>query len=86
MIDLACFQRQDRTLGQQEADLLARKQEVAAQGDRLVEVSAIARSMTQVLQQLRVGLDQAGFEQRRQLVELLIDRVVATDSITSRAR
>jgi hypothetical protein len=32
--------------------------------------------MTQVLQQLRVGLDQAGFEQRRQLVELLIDRVV----------
>jgi site-specific DNA recombinase len=35
--------------------------------------------MTQVLQQLRVGLDQAGFEQRRQLVELLIDRVVVTD-------
>jgi hypothetical protein len=42
--------------------------------------------MTQVLQQLRVGLDQAGFEQRRQLAELLIDRVVVTDSITSRAR
>jgi site-specific DNA recombinase len=59
---------------------------VAAQGERLVEVSATARSMTQVLQQLRVGLDQAGFEQRRQLVELLIDRVVVTDSITSRAR
>jgi hypothetical protein len=35
--------------------------------------------MTQALQQLRVGLDQAGFEQRRQLVELLIDRVVVTD-------
>jgi site-specific DNA recombinase len=86
VIDLACFQRQDRTLGQQEADLLAREQEVAAQGERLVEVSATARSMTQVLQQLRVSLDQAGFEQRRQLVELLIDRVVVTDSITSRAR
>jgi hypothetical protein len=42
-------------------------------------VSAIARSMTAVLEQLRVGLDQAGFEQRRQLVELLIDRVVVTD-------
>ena len=26
-----------------------------------------------------MGLDQAGFEQRRQLVELLIDRVVVTD-------
>src|SRR4029450_13539137 len=35
--------------------------------------------MTQVLQQLRVGLGQASFEQRRQLVELLIDRVVVTD-------
>jgi hypothetical protein len=31
------------------------------------------------LEQLRAGLDQASFEQRRQLVELLIDRVVVTD-------
>src|SRR5215217_898647 len=79
VIDLACFQRQDRTLAGQEADLLAREREVAAQGQRLVQVSAIARSMTAVLEQLRVGLDQAGFEQRRQLVELLIDRVVVID-------
>jgi hypothetical protein len=79
VIDLATFQRQDRTLAGQEADLLAREQEVAAQGERLVQVSAIAQSMTQVLEQLRAGLDQASFEQRRQLVELLIDRVVVTD-------
>jgi site-specific DNA recombinase len=79
VIDLACFQRQDQSLAGQEADLLAREREVAAQGERLVEVSAIAQSMTAVLEQLRVGLDQAGFEQRRQLVELLIDRVVVTD-------
>jgi len=79
VIDLACFQRQDRALAGQEADLLAREREVAAQGERLVEVSAIAQSMTQVLEQLRAGLGQAGFEQRRQLVELLIDRVVVTD-------
>jgi site-specific DNA recombinase len=79
VIDLVCFQRQDRTLAGQQADLLAREREVAAQGERLVQVSAIAHSMTAVLEQLRVGLDQAGFEQRRQLVELLIDRVVVTD-------
>jgi site-specific DNA recombinase len=79
VIDLACFQRQDQGLAGQQADLLAREREVAAQGQRLVEVSAIARSMTTVLEQLRVGLGQAGFEQRRQLVELLIDRVVVTD-------
>jgi site-specific DNA recombinase len=79
VIDLNTFQRQDQTLGQQEADLLAREREVAAQGERLAGLSAIARSMTAVLEQLRVGLGQAGFEQRRQLVELLIDRVVVTD-------
>jgi site-specific DNA recombinase len=79
VIDLDTFQRQDQTLSQQEADLRAREREVAAQGERLVEVSGIAQSMTQVLQQLRVGLGQASFEQRRQLVELLIDRVVVTD-------
>jgi hypothetical protein len=79
VIDLAAFQRQDRTLAGQEADLLAREREVAAQGERLVQVSGIAQSMTGVLQQLAVGLGQAGFEQRRQLVELLIDRVVVTN-------
>jgi site-specific DNA recombinase len=79
VIDLNTFQRQDQTLAQQEADLLAREREVAAQGERLAGLSAIARSMTAVLEQLRVGLGQAGFEQRRQLVELLIDRVVVTD-------
>jgi hypothetical protein len=35
--------------------------------------------MTQVLKGLPVGLGQASFQQRRQLVELLIDRVVVTD-------
>jgi len=79
VIDLNTFQRQDQTLAQQEADLLAREREVAAQGERLAGLSAIARSMTAVLEQLRVGLGQAGFEQRRQLVELLIDRVVVTN-------
>jgi site-specific DNA recombinase len=79
VIDLACFQRRDQGLAGQEADLLAREREVAAQGERLVEVSAIAQSMTQVLKGLRVGLGQASFQQRRQLVELLIDRVVVTD-------
>ena len=32
-----------------------------------------------MLKRLRVGLGQASFQQRRQLVELLIDRVVVTD-------
>src|ERR671910_776535 len=79
VIDLNTFQRQDQTLGQQEADLLAREREVAMQGERLAGLSAIARSMTAVLEQLRGGLGQAGFEQRPPLVELLIDPVVVTN-------
>jgi site-specific DNA recombinase len=79
VVDLATFQRQERTLRQQEEDLRAREREVAAQGERLVEVSGMAQSMLTVLGRLRVGLEQATFEQRRQLVELLIDRVVVTN-------
>jgi hypothetical protein len=41
VIDLACFQWQDQSLASQEADLLARERELAAQGQRLVQVSAI---------------------------------------------
>src|SRR5207302_4181724 len=60
-------------------DLRAREREVVAQGERLVEISGMAQSMLAVLGRLRVGLEQAIFEQRRQLVELLIDRVVVTN-------
>src|SRR6266568_3945755 len=55
------------------------EREVVAQGQRLVAVENIARSAAQILEQLSRGLGQASFEQRRELVELLIDRVVVTD-------
>jgi hypothetical protein len=59
--------------------VLAREREVVAQGQRLVAVQSVARSATEVLEQLARGLEQATFEQRRELVQLLIDRVVVTD-------
>jgi site-specific DNA recombinase len=58
---------------------LARQREVTAQADRLVEISRPATSMAAILERLRGGLEQASFEQRRQLIELLIDRVVVTN-------
>jgi site-specific DNA recombinase len=79
VVDLATFQRQQRTLRQQEEDLRAREREVLTQGERLVEISGMVRSMRAVFGRLRIGLEQASFEQRRQLVELLIDRVVVTN-------
>jgi hypothetical protein len=59
VIDLTAFQRQDHVLAQQAADLLAREREVAAHGEQLHQVSAIAQSMTTVLQRPHASLDQA---------------------------
>jgi site-specific DNA recombinase len=79
VVDLATFELKRNELGRREEEVLAREREVVAQGQRLVAVENIARSATQILEQLSRGLGQASFEQRRELVELLIDRVVVSD-------
>jgi site-specific DNA recombinase len=79
VVDLATFELKRNELGRREEEVLAREREVVAQGQRLVAVENIARSAAQILEQLSRGLGQASFEQRRELVELLIDRVVVTD-------
>ena len=43
------------------------------------ELAAIALYLEQFCQRVQQGLAQATFEQKRQLVELLIDRVVVTN-------
>jgi site-specific DNA recombinase len=79
VLDLATFEHKRSELRGREEEVLAREREVVAQGQRLVAVENIARSTTEILEQLSHGLGQASFEQRRELVELLIDRVVVTD-------
>ena len=78
-IELATFERKDADLRRQRDDLDAQDREITAQGQRLAELSEIARSTTAVCDRLRGGLERATFEQQRQLVELLIDRVVVTN-------
>src|SRR6266498_343024 len=79
VLDLATFENKRDELRRREEEVLAREREVVAQGQRLVEVETVARSATEILEQLGRGLEQASFEQRRELVELLVDRVVVTD-------
>ena len=79
ILDLATFELKRIELQRREQEVLAREREVVAPGQRLVAVENIARSATEILDQLSRGLEQASFEQRRELVELLIDRVVVTD-------
>ena len=79
VLDLATFEDKRGELRRREEDVLAREREVVAQGQQLVAVQCVAQSAIEILEQLARGLEQATFEQRRQLVELLIDRVVVTD-------
>jgi site-specific DNA recombinase len=78
-VELAEFQRKDGELRQRQEDLIAQEREIAAQGQQQLEVSSLVKSMTAVCERLRHVLSQASFEQRRQLVELLIDRVIVTN-------
>jgi site-specific DNA recombinase len=48
--------------------------------DRRKELTGLACSIQDFCARLRQGLEQASFEQKRQLVELLIDRVIVTEA------
>jgi site-specific DNA recombinase len=78
-LDLATFERRRQTLREREEELVARERELTVQSERLVELAGVIRSTLQVCERLRAGLRQASPEERRQLIELLIDRVVVTD-------
>jgi site-specific DNA recombinase len=79
VVALAEFERKDGELRHRQEDLARQERELAARNQRQLEVSVLAQSMIEICERLRRGLDHATFAQRRQLVELLIDRVVVTD-------
>jgi site-specific DNA recombinase len=60
-------------------EVTAQGREVAAPSPRAIEVQAVAQSIAAICARLRIGLEEATFEQRREPVELLIDRVIVTD-------
>jgi site-specific DNA recombinase len=55
------------------------QKQLMAQVDRREELAGLGRSIEDFCQRVRQGLEQASFEQKRKLVELLIDRVIVTD-------
>lgn len=79
VLDLTTFEHKRHDLQRQEAEMMARERELVAQAQRVVDVNLLAASTTQILTRLAGSLDSTRPEQRRQLVELLIDRVVVTD-------
>jgi site-specific DNA recombinase len=79
VLELAEFERKRQELDRQRAGLEAQQRQLAALAQQRLELSAVAASLENFCAQVRTGLTQATFAERRTLVELLIDRVVVTD-------
>jgi site-specific DNA recombinase len=78
-IDLAIFERKHHDLAQRTSSVQSQLQELEALAQQRIELRAVASSVEAFCAQVRTGLANATFAQRRALVELLIDRVVVTN-------
>jgi site-specific DNA recombinase len=79
IIPLTEYERRRSELEQRMAGLEAQANTLAVQTNRQKELVGLTESITDFCTRIQQGLANATFEQRRQLVELLIDRVVVTN-------
>jgi len=79
IIPLVEYERRRSELEQRITGLDAQANTLAVQTDRQKELVSLTESVTDFCQRVQQGLANATFEQKRQLVELLIDRVVVTN-------
>jgi hypothetical protein len=79
VIPLAEYQRRRRALEQRLEALGLQASQLEAKVDRRAELTGWAASAAAFCQRVQAGLADADFAQKRQLVELLIDRVLVTD-------
>src|SRR6516164_8556238 len=80
VLGLPELQRKRQELDRRHATLLAQQRQLDAAAGQRLELQAVADGIERFCQAIRAGLAAATFEQRRQLAELLIDRVIVTDS------
>ncbi len=78
VIPLAEYERRRRELEQKQEALAAQAQQLGAQQERQVELAGVATTIEGFCERVREGLSTATFDQKRKLVELLIDRVIVT--------
>src|SRR5215471_18558732 len=72
------LQRKRQELDRRHATLLAQQRQLEAAAGQRLELAAVASGIERFCRTVRAGLATATFTQRRQLAELLIDRVVVT--------
>jgi site-specific DNA recombinase len=73
------LQRKGQELDRRHATLLAQQRQLDAAARQRLELQTVADGIERFCQAIRAGLAAATFTQRRQLAELLIDRVIVTD-------
>jgi site-specific DNA recombinase len=79
VIPLAEYERRRRDLEHRDEALSGQERQLRAQAQQRTELAGVVGSVEDFCERVRSGLADATFEQRRRLVELLIDRVIVTD-------
>jgi site-specific DNA recombinase len=79
VIPLAEYGERRRTLEQRQQTLDSQLHQVGAQADRQQELAGVVRGIAEFCRRVQTGLEQATWEQKRQLIELLVDRVIVTN-------
>jgi site-specific DNA recombinase len=78
IIPLAEYQRRRKDLEQREEALASQERQLQAESRQRMELAGVVGSIEDFCERVRGGLADATFEQKRKLVELLIDRVIVT--------
>ncbi len=73
------FERKRQEVAQTQTGLVQQLRQVEAQAQKQVDVMAAAQGIESVGRRVQPTLEHVTFAQRRQLVELLIDRVIVSD-------
>lgn len=81
VLGLEEYRRRRQDLEERLAGLEQQRRELDASIDHRQELAGYVRHMKEFCQRVQTGLDQATFEQKRQLLELLVDRIVVKDEI-----
>jgi site-specific DNA recombinase len=78
IVSLEEYRRRRRELEERKVAMQAQFSQLEARIDRQMELTAIAQGIESFCIRVQQGREQATFEQKRHLAELLIDRVVVT--------
>jgi site-specific DNA recombinase len=78
VIPLAEYRRRRKDLEQRDESLAAQERQLRSQSHQRMELVGVAGSIEDFCERVGGGLAEATFEQKRKLVELLIDRVIVT--------